>query len=159
MILKIGGMGMDEESIRQDRELARAAIKGLTSYAEQIAHQGKDEEIGQVRSLVDALSLYWGVDGKKDWTGEFDHKVRQARQKRDTPRQRSGIIRIKAVMGLCRYAEEMAEAQGMEEIPDVIRRMGEALEMCQGDIENACRKIEDIAETLKASPQAMGMQL
>ena len=45
MILRIGGMGMDEESIRQDRELARAAIKGLTSYAEQIAHQGKDEEI------------------------------------------------------------------------------------------------------------------
>ena len=35
MILRIGGMGMDEESIRQDRELARAAIKGLTSYAEQ----------------------------------------------------------------------------------------------------------------------------
>ncbi len=47
MVLRIGGMGMDEESIRQDRELARAAIKGLTSYAEQIAHQGKDEEIGQ----------------------------------------------------------------------------------------------------------------
>lgn len=161
MILRIGGMGMDEESIRQDRELARAAIKGLTSYAEQIAHQGKDEEIGQVRSLVDALSLYWGVDGKKDWTGEFDHKVRQARQKRDTPRQRSGIIRIKAVMGLCRYAEEMAEAQGMEEIgriqeiPDVIRRMGEALEMCQGDIENACRKIGNIAETLKKPQQTM----
>ena len=59
MILKIGGMGMDEESIRQDRELARAAIKGLTSYAEQIAHQGKDEEIGQVRSLVDALRSGW----------------------------------------------------------------------------------------------------
>ena len=29
MILRIGGMGMDEESIRQDRELAREAIKGL----------------------------------------------------------------------------------------------------------------------------------
>lgn len=165
MVLRIGGMGMDEESTRQDRELARAAIKGLTSYAEQIAHQGKDEEIGQVRSLVDALSLYWGVDGKKDWTGEFDEKVWQARQKRGTPRQCSGIIRIKAVMGLCRYAEEMAEAQGMEEIgriqeiPGIIRRMGDALEMCQGDIENVCRKIEDIAETLKASPQAMGMQL
>ena len=26
---------MGEESIRQDRELARAAIKGLTAYAEQ----------------------------------------------------------------------------------------------------------------------------
>ena len=50
---------MNEESVRQDKELARAAIKGLTSYAEQIAHKGKDDEIQQVRSLVDALSLYW----------------------------------------------------------------------------------------------------
>lgn len=45
--------GMDKESIRQDKELARAAIKGLTAYAEQIAHQGKEDEIQQVRSLVD----------------------------------------------------------------------------------------------------------
>ncbi len=29
MRLKIGDMGMNEESIRQDRELAREAIKGL----------------------------------------------------------------------------------------------------------------------------------
>lgn len=62
---------MNEESIRQDRKLARAAIKGLTSYAEQIAPQGKDEEMRQARSLVDALSLYWVVDGKKDWTGNL----------------------------------------------------------------------------------------
>ena len=52
--------GMDEESIRQHREPARTAIRGLISYAEQIARQGKDDEIQQVRSLVDALSLYWG---------------------------------------------------------------------------------------------------
>lgn len=32
---------MGEESIRQDKGLARAAIKGLTAYAEQIAHQEK----------------------------------------------------------------------------------------------------------------------
>lgn len=47
---------MDEESICQDRELARTAIRGLISYAEQIAQQGKDDEIQQVRSLVDALT-------------------------------------------------------------------------------------------------------
>lgn len=49
---------MEERSIRQDRELARAAIKGLTSYAELITHQGNDEEVQQIRSLVDAISLY-----------------------------------------------------------------------------------------------------
>lgn len=62
---------MDKESIRQDKELARAAIKGLTAYAEKIAHQGKEDEIRQVRSLVDALGLYWGVDGKRGWTGNL----------------------------------------------------------------------------------------
>lgn len=156
---------MGEESIRQDRELARAAIKGLTAYAEQIAHQGKDDEIQQVRSLVDALSLYWGVDGKRDWTGEFDERVQQARQKGSIPRRCSSMLQIKAVKGLCRYAEEMASAQGAEEIerileiPDVIRRMGKAWEMSRNDIDNTCRKIEDITKSMQASQQTMGMQL
>ena len=155
---------MNEESVRQDKELARAAIKGLTSYAEQITHKGKDDEIQQVRSLVDALSLYWGVDEKRDWTGEFDEKVQQARQKRNIPRRCSSLTRLKAVKGLCRYAEEMAAAQGIEEIerileiPDVIRRMGKAWEMCRSDIENACREIGDVVESLHASQQAVEMQ-
>lgn len=145
---------MGEESIRQDKELARAAIKGLTAYAEQIAHQGKDDEIQQVRSLVDALSLYWGVDEKRDWTGEFDERVQQARQKGCIPRRCSSMIQIKAVKGLCRYAEEMASAQGAEEIerilkiPDVIRRMGKAWAMSRSDIDNTCRKIEDITKSM-----------
>ena len=156
---------MDEESIRQDRELARAAIRGLISYAEQIARQGKDDEIQQVRSLVDALSLYWGVDEKRDWTGEFDERVQQARQKGCIPRRCSSMIQIKAVKGLCRYAEEMASAQGAEEIerilgiPDVIRRMGKAWAMSRSDIDNTCRKIEDITKSMQASQQTMGMQL
>ncbi len=156
---------MGEESIRQDKELARAAIKGLAAYAEQIAHQGKDDEIRQVRSLVDALSLYWGVDEKRDWTGEFDERVQQARQRGSIPQRRSSMFRIKAVNGLCRYAEEMASAQGVEEIerilelPDVIRRMGKAWEMCQSDIENACRKIEDIVKSLQAARQTEGIHM
>ena len=152
---------MGEESIRQDKELARAAIKGLTAYAEQIAHQGKDDEIQQVRSLVDALSLYWGVDEKRDWTGEFDERVQQARQKGCIPRRCSSMIQIKAVKGLCRYAEEMASAQGVEEIkrileiPDVISHIGKAWEMGRNDIEYPCQRIVDIAESLQASQRAM----
>ncbi len=157
--------GMDKESIRQDKELARAAIKGLTAYAEQIAHQGKEDEIQQVRSLVDALGLYWGVDEKRDWTGEFDERVQKALQKRGIPQRQTSLARIKAVTGLCRYAEEMASAQGVEEIerireiPGVIRRMGKEWEMCQRDIENTCRRIEDIAESLQAAQPAMELQL
>ncbi len=111
---------MGEESIRQDKELARAAIKGLTAYAEQIVHQGKDDEIRQVRSLVDALSLYWGMDEKRDWTGEFDERVQQARQRGNIPQRCSNMTRIKSVKGLCRYAEEMASAQGVEEIERIL---------------------------------------
>lgn len=156
--------GMDKESIRQDKELARAAIKGLTAYAEQIASQGKEDEIRQVRSLVDALGLYWGVDGKRDWTGEFDERVQKALQKKGIQKRQTSLARMKAVTGLCRYAEEMASAQGVEEIerireiPDVIRRMGKAWEMCRSDIENACHRIEDIAESLQAAQPAMEMQ-
>ncbi len=152
---------MDEESIRQDRELARAAIRGLTSYAEQIARQGKDDEIQQVRSLVDALSLYWGVDGKQDWTGEFDTRVQRIRQGRSMPRHCSSLIRLKTVKGLGRYAEEMASAQGVEEIkrimeiPDVIRHLGMAWEMSRNDIEYPCQRIGDLAESLQASQRAM----
>ncbi len=156
---------MNEESIRQDRELARAAIKGLTSYAEQIAHKGNDDEIQQVRGLVDALSLYSGVDEKRNWTGEFDEKVQQARQKRSIPRHRSGKTRAKAMMGLCRYAEEMASGQGTEErerileIPDAIRHMGKAWGICQGNIGNACRKTEDIPGQLQEPQKAMGIHM
>ena len=161
MVLRIGGMGMDEESIRQDRELARAAIKRLTSYAEQIAHQGKDEEIGQVRSLVDALSLYWGVDETKDWTGEFDTRVQCVRQGGNIPRRCSSLLRLKTVKGLSRYAEEMVSTQGVEEIkrileiPDVISHIGKAWEMGRNDIEYPCQRIVDIAESLQASQRAM----
>ncbi|MCM1412591.1 MAG: hypothetical protein NC305_18910 [Lachnospiraceae bacterium] len=156
---------MDKESIRQDKELARSAIKGLTVYAEQIAFQGKEDEIRQARSLVDALGLYWGVDEKRDWTGEFDERVQKARQTGNIPRQCSNIAQIKAVKGLCRYAEEMASAQGageigrILEIPDVIRRMGKAWEMSRGDIENACNRIEDIAGSLQAAQPAMELQM
>ncbi len=157
---------MDEESIRQDRELARTAIRGLTSYAEQIARQGKDDEIQQVRSLVDALSLYWGVDETKDWTGEFDTRVQHVRQRGNIPRRCSNLIRLKTVKGLSRYAEEMASIQGVEEIkrildiPDVIRRLGKAWEMSRNDIEYPCQRIGDIAESLQASQRAMqGMNM
>ena len=156
---------MDKESIRQDKELARSAIKGLIVYAEQIASQGKEDEIQQARSLVDALSLYWGVDEKKDWTGEFDVRVQKACQKGGIPRRQTGLAQLKAVRGLCRYAEEMALAQGVEEIerileiPDVIRRMGKAWEMSRGDIENACRRIEDIAGSLQAAQPIMELQM
>ncbi len=96
---------MNGESIRQDKELARAAIKGLTFYAEQIVRQGNDDE------------------------------VQQAKQKGSIPQRCSNMTRIKAVKGLCRYAEEMASVQGVErierilEIPDAVRRMGKAWEM------------------------------
>lgn len=56
-------------------------------------------------------------------------------------------------------------AQGAEEIertleiPDVIRRMGKAWEMSRSDIDNTCRKIEDITKSMQASQQTMGMQL
>lgn len=152
---------MDEESIRQDRELARAAIRGLTSYAEQIARQGKDDEIQQVRSVVDALSLYWGVDGKQDWTGEFDTRVQRIRQGRSMPRHCSNLIRLKTVKGLSRYAEEMALAQGVEEIkrimeiPDVIRHLGMVWEMSRNDIEYPCQRIGDLTELLQASQRAL----
>lgn len=157
---------MDEESIRQDRELARTAIRGLISYAEQIARQGKEDEIQQVRSLVDALGLYWGVDETKDWTGEFDSRVQRARQGGDIPRRCSSLIRLKTVKGLSRYAEEMVSAQGVEEIkrileiPDVIRRLGKEWEMSRNDIEYPCQRIGDIAESLQVSRRAvqgMGM--
>lgn len=55
-------------------------IKQMTVFlAEQIALQGKNDEIRQMRSLVEALNLYWGADGKEDCTGEFDEKIQQAR--------------------------------------------------------------------------------
>lgn len=63
---------MDKRSSRKDRDLARAALKGLTVYGEQNVRQGKADEIQQIRRIVDEISGYWGVDGRRDWTGEFD---------------------------------------------------------------------------------------
>lgn len=157
---------MDEKSIRQDKELARAAIKGLTFYAELIAHQGNEEEVRQVRSLVDAISLYWGVDGKRDWTEEFDEKVQRARGEGRISGQCSSVFQLKTVKGLSRYAEEMALVQGVEEtdrileIPNMIRRLGKVWRMSPHDIERSCREIEETANALQVSRQAVqGMNL
>ncbi len=59
----------------------------------------------------------------------------------------------------------MASVQRVEEIerilkiPDVIRCMGKAWEMCQSDIENASRRIENIAESLQISQQTEGIHI
>lgn len=154
---------MDERSSRKDRELARAALKGLTVYGEQIVRQGKADEVQQIRRIIDEISGYWGVDARRDWTGEFDERIREVSQKGNIPQHCSNLIQLKAVKGLYRYAEEMAEVQGVEEIerileiPDIIRRMGQAWEMSENEINGVCHSIEDIAEGLQAEPQDMGM--
>lgn len=154
---------MDERSIRKDKELARAALKGLTVYGEQIARQGKADEVQQIRRIVDEISGYWGVDGRRDWTGEFDERIREVSQKRNVLQCCSNLMQLKAVKGLYRYAEEMAEVQGVEEIdrileiPDIIRRMGQAWEMSENEITGVCHRIGDIVEGLQAEPQDMGM--
>lgn len=57
----------------------------------------------------------------------------------------------------------MAEVQGVEEIdrileiPNIIRRMGEAWEMSENEINGVCHRIEDIVEGLQAELQDMGM--
>lgn len=156
---------MDERSIRKDKDLTRSALKGLTIYAEQVALQGKSDEVEKIRRMVDEISGYWGVDEKRDWTGEFDKRIREVSQKGHALQHCSSVIQIKAVKGLCRYAEEMAAVQGMEEIgrileiPDVIRRMGQIWEMSPNEIDGVCRRIGDIAEELESESQEMGMGL
>lgn len=153
---------MDERSICKDKELARAVLKGLTVYGEQIARQGKADEVQQIRRIVDEISGYWGVDGRRDWTGEFDERIREVSQKRNVPQCCSNLMQLKAVKGLCRYAEEMAEVQGVEEIDrilevsDVIRHMGQVWEMSQNEIDGVCGRIGDIAEGLQEEPQGIG---
>lgn len=58
--------------------------------------------------------------------------------------------------GFCPGVEEI---ERILEIPDVIRRMGKAWEMCQSDIENACHRIEEIAELLQAAQQPTGIKM
>lgn len=154
---------MDEKSIRKDKDLARAALKGLTIYGEQIAQQGKTNEVQQVRKMVDEISGYWGVDGKRDWTSEFDERIQEVSQKGYAPQHCSNLMQLKAIKGLGRYVEEMAEVQGVEEIdrilevPDVIRRMGQTWEMFPNEIDGVCRRIGDIAEKLEEESQDTGM--
>lgn len=152
---------MDERSIRKNKELARAALKGLTVYGEQIARQGKADEVQQIRRIVDEISGYWGVDGRRDWTDEFDERIREVSQKRNVSQCCSNLMQLKAVKGLCRYAEEMAEVQGVEEIDrilevsDVIRHMGQVWEMSENEINGVCHRIGALAEELRSEPQGM----
>lgn len=65
-------------------------------------------------------------------------------------------------MSVCRgngFCPGVEEIERIREIPDIIRRMGKVWEMCQRDIENACRRIENIAESLQAAQPAMELQL
>ena len=94
---------MDERSIRKDKELAKAALKGLTVYGGQIARQGNEDEVQQIRRIVDEISGYWGVDGRRDWTGEFDERIREVSQKGNVPQHCSNFMQLKAVKGLYRY--------------------------------------------------------
>ena len=55
---------MDGNTIRRDKDSARAAIKGLAIYAGQAACQGKVEEVSQARRGVDGA-----LDVKVAWMG------------------------------------------------------------------------------------------
>ena len=153
---------MDEESIRKDKNLARAALKGLTCYAEQLACQGREDEIRQIRRLVDAISIYWGIDGKRDWTEEFDEKIRLACQ-RGTSVYSTSISQLRTVNGLFRYAKEMSIAQGIDEIDrileihDIIQRLEKDWEMSSREIDFYCDSIRKTAEQLQAVQPAMEM--
>lgn len=152
---------MNKRSIRQDKELARAALKGLTIYAEQLARQENLDELQQIRRMVNEMSGYWGVDGLRDWTGEFEERIRNVSQKGYIPRHCSSVMQIKAMKGLYRYAEEMAEVQGVEEIDrilevsEIIKRMGQTWEVPTDEIDDICCKIGNITESLQSEPQGM----
>lgn len=154
---------MEGNNIRKDKELARAALKGLIIYAGQAAAQGRGEEAEKIRRIVDEMSGYWGVDGQRDWAGECGQKIREAGKVHAGPPSHSSILRIKAFQGLCRYAEEMAEVQGMEEIgrileiADVARRMGEAWELPQEAVDRICCRITETAEALGETVQHTDM--
>lgn len=83
---------MDERSICKDKELARVTLKGLTIYGEQIARKGKADEVQQIRRIVDEISGYWGVDGRRDWIDEFDERIREVSQKRNVPQHCSNLM-------------------------------------------------------------------
>lgn len=153
---------MDEESIRKDKNMARAVLKGLTCYAGQLACQSREDEIRQIRRLVDAISVYWGIDGKRDWTEEFDEKMRLAGQ-RGTSVSSTSISRLRTVNGLFRYAKEMSIAQGIDEIDrileihDIIQRLEKDWEMPSREIDYYCDSIRKTAEQLQAVQHAMEM--
>lgn len=152
---------MDKRSIHKDKELVRAALKGLFIYGEQIAQQGDLEGVRQIRMMVDEISAYWGVDGRKDWTAEFDETIRETSQKGNVPQHCSHLMQLETVKGLCRYAEEMAEVQGVEEIDrilevsEIIKRMGQTWEVPTDEIDDICCKIGNITESLQSEPQGM----
>lgn len=156
---------MDRDQIRKDKELARAAIKGLTLYAGQAACQGNLEEVSHARRIVDEMCVYWGVDGQRDWISEFDQKIQEAIRGNAGSPKHSSILRIKAFKGLCRYAEEMAQVQGADEIgrilevAEIARRMGEAWELPEGEIERISQGITEMAEALWEASQHNGMGL
>lgn len=158
---------MEEKSIRKDKDLARAALKGLILYGGQAACQGRGEEVCRIRRIVDEMSGYWSVDRQRDWTGEFDQKIREAKEKGAEPPRNSSILRLRAFQGLCRYAEEMAEVQGRDEIgrilevADVARCMGEAWEVSKEETDRICRRITETAQALEeAAPHTdMGLSM
>lgn len=108
------------------------------------------------------------MDEKRDWTEEFDEKMKRIKEGGRISGRYSRVFQLKTVKGLSRYAEEMASVQGVEEtgrileIPNMIRRLGKVWRMSQHDIEPLCREIEEIANALQVSRQAvqgMGMNL
>lgn len=99
---------------------------------------------------------------KRDWTEEFDEKIRLACQ-RGTSVYSTSISQLRTVNGLFRYAKEISEAQGIDEIDrileiqDIIRRLGKDWEMSSREIDFYCDSIRKTAEQLQAVQPAMEM--
>lgn len=107
-----------EPQAQKDKLLITKCIDGLTEYAAELRQRAGDQGKAQtpaLRSLIDGLECYWGLDdGDVDHAAVFDQRMREADQA-NWPWAPTAEQMGATVQGLYRYAMEMISGQGSED--------------------------------------------
>lgn len=96
---------MMEPAYQEQRTITEKCIRGLTTYASGLAASGQVDKLAWLRSLVEDMTMFHGLEVPEQYLASFDHAASKARSSGQAVLSEQGKADILA--GLKQYTDEM----------------------------------------------------
>ena len=118
--------GSKDPQRKLDDYLMRRCIGGLTLYAAQLAQYNPESaKIAEIRSLIENLAGYWGLDGfsldtlQKDFLMPVDFLTEMVKAGADLAHDPNEYA-VDVVLGLYKHCEDLVTSQGIEAKGEIV---------------------------------------